>query len=68
MGGGDAGLLAARSIKVRPKQNVVNGNLVVFSASSGEQSALPYENEQHGMFTFYLLKKIKELGSFFFSA
>jgi len=59
-GGRDAGLLAARSVKVKPKENMIQGNLVVFTASSDEQSALPYEKEQHGMFTFYLLKKIKE--------
>lgn len=59
-GSRDAGLLAARGVKVRPKQNVVTGNLVVFSASSGEQSALPYEAEQHGMFTYFLLKKLQQ--------
>lgn len=59
-GAREAGLLAARGVKVRPKQNLVSGNLVVFSASSDEQSALPYESEQHGMFTYYLLKKLKE--------
>ena len=35
-------------------------NLVVFSASSETQSALPYEEQGHGMFTFYLLNKLKE--------
>jgi hypothetical protein len=59
-GARDAGLLAARGVKVRPKQNVVSGNLVVFSASSGEQSALPYDEEHHGMFTYFLLKKLQE--------
>ena len=59
-GGRDAGLLAARSIKVKPKKELIKGNLVVFSASSGEQSALPYEEEQHGMFSFFLLKKLQE--------
>ncbi len=59
-GGRDAGLLAARSVKVKPKDNLIQGNLVVFTASSGEQSALPFEGEQHGMFTYYLLKKIKD--------
>ncbi len=59
-GARDAGLLAARGVKVRPKQDLVSGNLVVFSASSGEQSALPYEAEQHGMFTYFLLKKLQE--------
>ncbi|MCB0804606.1 MAG: caspase family protein [Bacteroidales bacterium] len=59
-GGRDAGLIAARSIKVKPKKELIKGNLVVFSASSGEQSALPFEEEQHGMFSFYLLKKLQE--------
>lgn len=59
-GARDAGLLAARSVKVRPKQNLISGNLVVFSASSGEQSALPFDSEQHGMFTYFLLKKLQE--------
>jgi len=59
-GARDAGLLASRGVKVRPKQNVVSGNLVVFSASSGEQSALPYDSKQHGMFTYFLLKKLQE--------
>jgi len=59
-GGRDAGLLAARGVKVKPKNEMVSGNMVVFSASSGEQSSLPYMDEQHGMFTFFLLKKLQE--------
>jgi hypothetical protein len=45
---------------VKAKENLILGNLVVFTASSGEQSAMPYEDEQHGMFTYYLLKKLQE--------
>ncbi|MCF8364946.1 MAG: caspase family protein [Bacteroidales bacterium] len=59
-GGRDAGLLAARGVKVKPREEMVSGNMVVFSASSGEQSSLPYRNEQHGMFTYFLLKKLQE--------
>jgi peroxiredoxin len=59
-GGRDAGLLAARSVKVKPKANAISGNLLVLSASSGEQSSLPYKEKQHGMFTYYLLKKLQE--------
>jgi uncharacterized caspase-like protein len=59
-GGRDAGLLAARSVKVKPKDELVTGNVVVFSASSGEQSSLPYTDKQHGMFTYFLLKKLQE--------
>ncbi len=59
-GGRDAGLLAARSVKVKPKKDLIQGNLVVFTASTGEQSALPYEKEQHGMFSYFLMKKLQE--------
>jgi len=59
-GGRNQGLLAARGVKVQPKADLVNGNLVVFSASSGMQSSLPYKEKQHGMFTYFLLKKLQE--------
>jgi len=59
-GGREMGLLAARGVKIKPRENQVAGNLVVFSASSGEQSSLPYKDKQHGIFTYYLLQKLKE--------
>lgn len=36
------------------------GNMVVFSAAQGKETAYPYTAKQHGMFTYYLLKKLKE--------
>ena len=39
---------------------VVDGNIVVFSAVSGDQTAYPYKPSEHGLFTYYLLKKLKE--------
>lgn len=59
-GGRNQGLLAARGVKIRPKENQITGNLIVFSASTGEQSSLPYKQKQHGMFTYFLLKKLQE--------
>jgi hypothetical protein len=59
-GGRDAGLLAARAVKVKPKTEPIQGNVIVFSATSEEQSALPYKEKQHGMFTYQLLKNIQE--------
>ncbi|MCB2194358.1 MAG: caspase family protein [Bacteroidetes bacterium] len=59
-GGRELGLLASRGVKIKPKENILTGNLVVFSASSGNQSALPYFDKGHGMFTYYLLKKLQE--------
>lgn len=59
-GGRDAGLLAARGLKIKPKQEPIVGNIVVLSATSDKQSALPYKEKQHGIFTYYLLKKLQE--------
>ena len=59
-GGRSNGLLASRGIKVIPKEDALNGNIVVVSASSGLQSALPFQNEKHGIFSYYLFKKLQE--------
>jgi hypothetical protein len=59
-GGREQGLVAARSVRVRPREEQLAGPLVVFSASSGDQSAHPYKEVGHGMFTYFLLSKIKE--------
>ena len=59
-GGREAGLLAVRGVKITPKADYLNGNIVVFTASSGEESSLPWKEKQHGMFTYFLLKKFQE--------
>ena len=59
-GGRESGLMASRGVKVKPKEGSLSGNLVVFSASSGEQSALPYSAQGHGVFTYHLLKNLKD--------
>ena len=59
-GGRASGLLAARSVKIKPMEADLTGNMIVFAATSGEQSALAYHAEKHGLFTYYLLKRIQE--------
>jgi hypothetical protein len=59
-GGRELGLLAARGVKLRPREAILGGNIVVFSASSGDQSALPFKEKNHGMFTYHLLKILKD--------
>jgi hypothetical protein len=60
-GGGRAqGLLAARAVRFKPKEDVVKGNIAVLSASSGNESALPYREQFHGMFSYYLMKGLQE--------
>tara|TARA_B110001450_G_C17654084_1_gene494470 strand:+ start:49 stop:1833 length:1785 start_codon:yes stop_codon:yes gene_type:complete len=59
-GGRNSGLVASRGVKVKPKEGLLDGNIVVFSASSAEESSLPYHDEAHGLFTYFLLKKFQE--------
>ena len=60
-GGREEGLLAARAVKVKPVESpMINGKFVLFAAASGDQTALPYEAKNHGIFTYFLLKKLKE--------
>jgi hypothetical protein len=59
-GARNQGLYASRGIRVTPKNEMLKGNIVVFTASSGEESALPYVKKNHGLFTYYLLQKLKD--------
>lgn len=59
-GGRDMGLVASRGIRVTPKKDELTGNIVVFSATSADQTALPYTDKKHGMFTYFLLKKLQD--------
>jgi hypothetical protein len=59
-GGRNNELLSSRGIRIKPKLEIPAGNTIVFSASSGEQSALPFSQKQHGIFTYFLLKKLQE--------
>lgn len=51
---------AARGVAIKVKEAAPKGNLVVFSASKEDETAYPYKEKQHGMFTYYLLKKLQE--------
>lgn len=53
-------LADGRAGKVIPKSDVLTGNIVVFSATTSNETAYPFHEKQHGMFTYYLLKKIQE--------
>jgi hypothetical protein len=50
-----------KGTEIVPKKDNVSGNLIVMSASSEESgTAYPYNEQQHGFFTYFLLKKLKE--------
>jgi len=57
----EEGMLAsARGVAIKAKSGVPQGNMVVFSAAQGDETAYPNNDEGHGMFTYYLLKKLQE--------
>lgn len=57
---GDGMLADARGVVMKPKKSAPQGNMFVLSATSGEETAMPYKEKNHGMFTYHLLKKLKE--------
>ena len=50
----------ARAITRVPKKQGLTGKVAVLSATSDAQTALPYHEKGHGMFTYYLLKRLQE--------
>lgn len=53
-------LMAARGVAIKPKTTAPAGNMFVLSAASDKETALPYAEKNHGMFTYFLLKKLQE--------
>jgi hypothetical protein len=59
-GARNSGLLANRSVYIKAKDNILKGNVIVISASSDNESASSYKENQHGLFTYFLLEKIQQ--------
>lgn len=57
---GEGMLANARSVAIKAKAPTPKGNLIVFSATQGDETAYPYKEKGHGLFTYYLLKKLQE--------
>lgn len=55
-------LSASRGVAIRTKNDVISGNMVVFSAAQGNETAYPYQEKRHGLFTYYLLEQLQESG------
>lgn len=56
----DGMLASARGVAIKAKPQTPEGNMVVFTAAQGDETAYPYKEMQHGMFTYYLLKKLQD--------
>jgi hypothetical protein len=56
----DVALAHNRAPHIRYKTAVPQRRTVVFSAASSGETAWQYKEKQHGLFTYYLLKKLQE--------
>lgn len=57
----EQGMLAsARGVAIKARSGMPQGNMVVFSAAQGDETAYPNNDERHGMFTYFLLKKLQD--------
>ena len=57
---GEGMLASARGVAIKAKPQAPQGKMVVFSAAQGDETAYPFKEKEHGLFTYYLLKKLKE--------
>ncbi len=53
-------LSKARGVALKPRDTAAEGNMYVLSAASDQETALPYREKNHGLFTYFLLKKLQE--------
>ncbi|MBQ7518462.1 MAG: WG repeat-containing protein [Bacteroidales bacterium] len=53
-------LASARGVALKAKVEKPGGNMVVFSAASGDETAYPYQEKGHGLFSYFLFKKLQE--------
>ncbi|MDE6480899.1 MAG: caspase family protein, partial [Muribaculaceae bacterium] len=56
------GMLIPQSMGVamKPKKADPVGNMIVLTATEGNETAFPYEEKSHGLFTYWILKKLQE--------
>ncbi len=53
-------MASARGVAIKSKAESLQGNTVVLTAASDDETAYPYREKRHGLFTYYLLKKWQE--------
>ena len=55
---------AARGIAIKAKATSPSNNTIVLSASQGDETAGAYNDKHHGLFTYFLLKKLQETNGY----
>ena len=59
---GNEMLFSERFVEYEVDEAEAQGNMVVFCATTGKQTAMAYDEKQHGFFTYFVLRKLKETG------
>lgn len=55
----DQMLSEARGVAIKVKEEAPKGNMLVFSAAQGDETAHQMEEKHHGLFTYFLLKELQ---------
>jgi hypothetical protein len=50
----------SRGVARHTEQGDLSGNTVLLAAAASKQTAYPYRKQKHGLFTYFLLRKLKE--------
>lgn len=53
-------LTASKGVAIKPSDEELSGNVAVISATQGDDTAYPDDENGHGLFTYFLLKKLQE--------
>ena len=53
-------IASSRGVAIKAKPIRPKGNVVVFTASQGDETAHPYRDKEHGLFTYFLCRKIQD--------
>lgn len=53
-------LVESKGVAIKSKEVIPQNQTVVFAACKGTEMAYPSEEQKHGLFTYYLLKKIQQ--------
>lgn len=51
---------SARGVSIKVNEEKPKGNLIVMSAAQGDQTAYPYNEKEHGLMTYFVLKKLQD--------
>lgn len=56
---GEGMMASARGVAIKSKPEMPSGNVFVMAAAQGDETAYPFKDKKHGLFTYYLLKKLQ---------